>query len=337
MAMNNTVYIDGARIPEPLPLEATYEVARERGGLAWIRLYQPNEEDLASVAAEFGLHKLAVEDTIKAHQRAKLERYGDALFVVLKTARYLDEPEIIEFGELHIFVGQNFVVTVRHSGTPDLSGVQSRIEQEGDFLCRGSEAILYAIIDWVVDGYAPVVAGLENDIDEIEEEVFSGSPDASRRVYELSREVIEFQRATKPLTGMLNALTAGFDKYGIEPELQSYLRDAQDHVVRINEQVEGFRQLLQSILSVNLTIVGLAQNEEMQKLTEVSIEQNEEVKKISAWAAILFAPTLVGTIYGMNFEHMPELDWLLGYPFALVLMAAVCGGLYLVFNRRGWL
>ena len=337
MAVDNTVYVDGERIPGPLPLDQTYDVAREQGGLAWISLYQPDENDLASVAAEFGLHSLAVEDTIKAHQRAKLERYGETLFVVLKTARYLDEPEIIEFGELHIFTGKNFVVTVRHSGAPDLTGVRNRIEQEGDFLCRGSEAILYAIIDWVVDGYAPVVAGLENDIDEIEEQVFSGSPDASRRIYELSREVIEFQRATKPLTGMLNALAAGFDKYGTAPELQSYLRDAQDHVVRINEQAEAFRQLLQSILSVNLTIVSLAQNEEMQKLTEVSINQNEEVKKISAWAAILFAPTLVGTVYGMNFEHMPELGWLLGYPFALVLMAAVCVGLYLVFSRRGWL
>ena len=323
MAVDNAIYVDGERIAGPLPLEQTYDVARERDGLAWIRLHEPDENDLASVADEFGLHPLAVEDTIKAHQRAKLERYGDTLFVVLKTARYLDAPEIIEFGELHVFTGPNFVVTVRHRGAPDLAGVQSRIEHERDFLCQGSEAILYAILDWVVDGYAPVVAGLEQDIDQIEEEVFSGQSDSSRRVYELSREVIEFQRATKPLDSMLNALTAGFEKYGIEPELQRYLRDVHDHVVRINENVEGFRQLLQNILSVNLTMVSVAQNEAM--------------KKISAWAAILFAPTLIGAIYGMNFEDMPELQWTFGYPFALLLMVVVSSGLYLLFRRRGLL
>lgn len=323
MAVDSALYVDGQRIAGPLPLEQTYDVARERDGLAWIRLYEPDEDDLASVADEFGLHRLAVEDTIKAHQRAKLERYGDTLFVVLKTARYLDGPEVIEFGELHVFTGPNFVVTVRHSGAPGLAEVQRRIEQERDFLCRGSEAILYAILDWVVDGYAPVVAGLEHDIDQIEEEVFSGHSDSSRRVYELSREVIEFQRATKPLAGMLEALTAGFEKYGIEPELQRYLRDVYDHVVRINESVEGFRQLLQNILSVNLTMVSVAQNEAM--------------KKISAWAAILFAPTLIGAIYGMNFEDMPELEWTFGYPFALLLMVAVSAGLYVLFRRRGLL
>jgi magnesium transporter len=323
VAVDSVIYVDGERVPGVLPLEQTYDVARAQDGLAWITLYEPDQADLTSVANEFGLHKLAIEDTIKAHQRAKLERYGETLFVVLKSARYLDEPETIEFGELHVFVGPNFVVTVRHSGAPDLTSVRTRIEDEGDFLCRGSEAILYAILDRVVDGYAPVVAGLENDIDEIEEQVFSGSPDASRRVYELLREVLEFQRATKPLSSIVTTLIADFETNGTDPELQRYLRDVQDHVARINERVEGFRQLLQNILNVNLTIVSLA--------------QNEEIKKISAWAAILFAPTLVGTIYGMNFEHMPELGWLLGYPFAMVLMAAVCGALYLVFSRRGWL
>lgn len=321
--VDSVVYVNGERFSGALPLEQTYDVAREQSGIAWISLTQPNHHDLASVANEFDLHILAVEDTIKAHQRAKLERYGETLFVVLKTARYLDEPETIEFGELHVFAGLNFVVTVRHEGAPDLTGVRQRIEREGDFLSRGSEAILYAILDWVVDGYAPVVSGLENDIDEIEEQVFSGSPHASRRVYELLREVLEFQRATKPLTGIIATLISDFSKNDTEPEIQRYLRDVQDHVTRTNERIEGFRQLLQNILNVNLTIVSLA--------------QNEEIKKISAWAAILFAPTLVGTIYGMNFDHMPELDWLLGYPFAIFLMGIVCGVLYLVFRRRGWL
>jgi magnesium transporter len=184
-----------------------------------------------------------------------------------------------------------------------------------------------------VDDYAPVVAGLENDIDEIETEVFSGNEGASRRIYELSREVIQFQRATEALPSILGDLIGGAE----DPELQRYLRDVQDHALRTTEQVEGFRELLQNILSVNLTLVGISQNEEVKALTQASIAQADEVKKISAWAAILFAPTLVGTVYGMNFDHMPELHWTLGYPFALALMVAVSVSLYLAFKRRGWL
>src|ERR671932_2207936 len=192
-------------------------------------------------------------------------------------------------------------------------------------------------MDRVVDGYGPVVRGLENDIDEIEVEVFSGNPGVSRRTYELSREVIEFQRAVKPLPGMLGNLIAGFEKYKVDPELQRYLRDVQDHAIQVNERVAGFRELLQNILSVNLTLVSLQQNEEVKALTEASIDQNEEVKRISAWAAILFAPTLIGTVYGMNFVYMPELHWTLGYPFALLLMLAVSVSLYAIFRHRGWI
>lgn len=321
--VDNVVYVDGARLPGKLRLDQTYDVARDRSGLAWIDIQEPNHHDLASVAAEFDLHILAVEDTIKAHQRAKLERYGETLFLVLRTARYLDQPETIEFGELHMFVGPNFVVTVRHRGAPDLSDVRKRIEQEDNFLSRGPEAILYAVLDWVVDGYAPVVEGLENDIDEIEEQVFSGNAHASRRVYELLREVLAFQRATKPLSAIVDSLIADFSANGTHQELQRYLRDVEDHVTRTNERLEGLHQLLQNIHGVNLTVVSMA--------------QNEEIKKISAWAAILFAPTLVGTIYGMNFTHMPELDWFMGYPFAILLMGIVCGLLYLVFRHRKWL
>jgi magnesium transporter len=289
------------------------------------------------VAQEFGLHLLAVEDALEAHQRPKIERYAQTLFVVLRPARYLDVPEEVEFGEIHVFVGEDFVITVRHGEAPALAEVRRRLEADPELLMRGPEAILYAIMDRVVDGYAPVVRGLENDIDEIETEVFSGNASVSRRTYELSREVIEFQRAVEPLSGILAALTAGFEKYGIDEELRRYLRDVQDHAIQVSERVEGFRQLLQNILSVNLTLVSVQQNEEVKNLTEASIEQNEEVKKISAWAAILFAPTLVGTVYGMNFDHMPELHWLLGYPFALALMLVVSVSLYLVFKRRGWL
>nr|MBM4496855.1 transporter [Prescottella equi] len=189
----------------------------------------------------------------------------------------------------------------------------------------------------VVDGYAPVVAGLQNDIDEIETEVFSGDPMVSRRIYELSREVVEFQRATKPLLGMLRALSAGFDKYQTDEELQKYLRDVTDHATMVVERVDGFRELLGSILTLNATLVSQAQNEEMRNLTQASYAQNEEIKKVSSWAAILFAPTLIGTVYGMNFENMPELNWAGGYPFALMLMFLTCASLYTIFKRRGWL
>jgi magnesium transporter len=323
MIVDNAIYVDGRRSEEPASLQETYEAVRERRGVAWIGLYKPTADEFASVAGEFGLHPLAVEDAIQAHQRPKLERYGETLFAVLRAARYLDGPETVEFGEVHVFVGEDFVVTVRHGEAPDLGEVRRRMEGDADLLKRGPEAILYAILDRVVDDYAPVVAGLENDIDEIETEVFSGNAGVGRRIYELSREVIEFQRAVEPLPGMLSALIAGFEKYGTDPELQRYIRDVQDHAIQVTERVAGFREILQNILSVNLTLVGL--------------QQNDEVKKVSAWAAILFAPTLIGTIYGMNFEHMPELGWLFGYPFALVLMVLTSVGLYLIFKRRGWL
>jgi magnesium transporter len=215
--------------------------------------------------------------------------------------------------------------------------VRRRLESEPDLLAKGSEAVLYAILDAVVDGYAPVVAGLANDIDEIETEVFSGDPGVSRRIYELSQEVLDFQRAAQPLTGILAAIQGGFDKYGVDEELRSYLRDVADHVTVVNERVEGFRLQLRDILTVNATLVAQRQNEEIRELTEASIAQGEEVKKISAWAAILFAPTLVGTVYGMNFRNMPELGWHLGYPFALLLMLGVSLALYVVFKRRDWI
>ena len=337
MIVDNAVYVDGRRAAEPHSLRETYEALRQEHGVAWIGLYRPTEEEFSSVAEEFGLHELAVEDALEAHQRPKLERSGPTLFVVLRPARYLDAPEEVEFGEIHVFVGEDFVITVRHGEAPALGEVRRRLEADPELLMRGPEAILYAIMDRVVDGYAPVVRGLENDIDEIEVEVFSGNPGVSRRTYELSREVIEFQRAVKPLTGMLGNLIAGFEKYRVDPELQRYLRDVQDHAIEVNERVAGFRELLQNILSVNLTLVSLQQNEEVKTLTETSIDQNEEVKKISAWAAILFAPTLVGTVYGMNFAHMPELHWVFGYPVALLLMAMVSLSLYLVFKNRRWL
>jgi magnesium transporter len=332
------IYRHGRRIDRPATLTDAYRrLEQQPEALAWIGLYRPAEEQLLTAAEQFGLHKLAVEDAIVAHQRPKLERYGDTLFVVLRAARYLDDVEEVDFGEVHVFVGPNFVLTVRHGQAPDLAAVRRRMESEPDLLARGSEAVLYGILDGVVDGYAPVVAGLQNDIDEIETEVFGGDPKVSRRIYELSREVIEFQRATRPLLDILAGLQAGFDKYGTDEELRRYLGDVADHATTVAERVDVFRQSLSDILTLNATLVSQAQNEEIRRLTVSSYAQNEEIKKVSAWAAILFAPTIVGTIYGMNFDHMPELHWMTGYPFALALMLSVSTVLYAIFKRRGWL
>ncbi len=322
MIVDNAIYVDGRRAAEPETLKETYEAVRERRGVAWIGLYRPTQQEFSSVSEEFGLHDLAVEDATEAHQRPKLEHYGGTLFVVLKPARYLDDEERVEFGEIHIFVGEDFVLTVRHSEAPDIGAVRQGLEADPELLRRGPEAILHAIMDRVVDDYMPVVEGLGIDISEIETEVFGGNPNVSRRIYELSREVIEFQRATEPLSGVLGSMIQD-ERTNVDPEVRRYLRDVQDHLLQVTERLAGFRELLQNILSVNLTLSSLA--------------QNEEVKKISAWAAILFAPTLVGTIYGMNFRHMPELNWFFGYPFALMLMGLISLMLYLVFKRRGWL
>ncbi len=331
------VYRDGRRSESPSTLDEALASLPDETSMAWIGLYRPSEKEVLAVAEQFGLHELAVEDAIVAHQRPKLERYGQTLFVVLRAARYVDETEEVEFGELHIFTGPGFVLTLRHAESPNLAAVRQRMENDPDLLRLGREAVLYAILDAVVDGYAPVVRGLQNDIDEIQTEVFGGDPKVSRRIYELSREVIEFQRATLPLLGMLAALEAGFEKYGTSEELQRYLRDVADHATTVVERVDDFQKLLTSILTVNATLVTQAQNEEMKNLTEASYAQNEEIKKVSAWAAILFAPTLIGTVYGMNFDNMPELHWLGGYPFALALMLLICLGLYAMFKRQNWL
>jgi magnesium transporter len=327
--IGRAIYRDGQRAAERRDFAEMAEACRDGDGIAWIGLYRPAREEFAAVTREFGLHELAVEDAVNAHQRAKLERYGDTLFCVLRPARYIDETETVEFGEVHIFAGPQFVITVRHGEAPELADVRRGLEARPDLLRRGPVAILHAIMDRVVDDYVPVLAGVENDIDEIEDEVFGVGVGAevSRRIYELTREVIAFQRAAKPLVAMLERLMAA---PGVEDDERSYLRNVQDHALRLQEQADGFRELLQNILNVNLTL-------ETKTLSEVSLRQNEEVKKISAWAAILFAPSIVGTIYGMNFDRMPELQWQYGYPFALALMAALGVALYLLFRRSHWI
>jgi len=315
------------RVASPEDLAGIGEACRSNGGVAWIGLYEPTREEFDGVAAEFDLHELAVEDAVNAHQRPKLERYGNTLFCVLRPARYIDASETVEFGELHIFAGTDFVITVRHDAAADLGPVREGLESRPDLLRRGPVAVLHAIMDRVVDDYSPVIAGLENDIDEIEDEVFGGETEVSRRIYELSREVIAFQRATAPLPPMLGRL---MDDPAVSDEERRYLRDVQDHALRVQDQTAAFRELLQNILNVNLTL-------ETKLLSEASIAQNEEVKRISAWAAILFAPTLIGTIYGMNFDHMPELHWRFGYPGALALMLSISLVLYVIFRKRDWI
>lgn len=295
--------------------------------VAWVALYRPTEAEFAAVALEFDLPERSVEDAVRAHQRPKLERYGDTLFCVLRAARYIDDSETVEFSEVNVFAARHFVVTVRHGEAPDLPALRRCLESRPDVLRRGPVAIVHAIMERVVDDYAPVLAGVENDIDEIEDEVFGGKAEVSRRVYELSREVIAFQRATRPLAPMLERLIGDRD-FADHERIQ--LADVQDHALRVVEQADGLRQLLQNILNVNLTL-------ETKALNEASNVQNEELKMISAWAAILFAPTLVGTVYGMNFDAMPELHWRFGYLYALLLMVGTSVTLYLIFKRRHWI
>jgi magnesium transporter len=335
--VDNVIYVDGVRSASPPSLTETFGLREQTGGMAWIGLYRPDPQEVHAVAQEFHLHPLAEEDTYKAHQRPKLERYGHTLFTVLHPARYVDTTEKVEFGELHVFTGPGFVVTVRHAESPNLGEVRRRLEHAPETLALGPEAVLYAILDQVVDEYAPVIAGLENDIDEIEDQLFMSDQSVSRRIYELTREVIAFQRATHPLVQMLKNLEQGFDIFGVDVDLRHKLRDVYDHTLRIIERADSFRALLQNALTVNSTLVAQRQNDEMKRLTEASYQQSEEVKRISSWAAILFAPTLVGTIYGMNFHNMPELTFYYGYPLALLAMVVMGVVLWVVFKRHHWL
>jgi magnesium transporter len=320
MIVDSAIYVDGHRSPSR-SLDEVQETYRD-GGFAWIGLYEPTREEFDSVAGEFKLHELAVKDALKAHQRPKVERYGETLFVVLKAARYVEEKEAVEFGEVHAFVGPDFVVTVRYGEANELVEVRKRAEGEPNLLRRGPSAVLYGIMDRIVEDYVPVVEGLENDIDEIEVEVFENKPDVSKRIYELFREVIQFHQATHPLAGALERLTV-VEAHEIDPEVRRYLRDVQDRVLRVTERAQGFRELLTNILSVNLTLM--------------SVNQNDQTKKISAWAAIVVVPTLIAGIYGMNFDYMPELHWRYGYLLALSMMALIAFALYRNFKWAGWL
>lgn len=332
--IDNAIYVDGRRVATPANLDATAEALAGSGGFAWIGLYRPEARELATIASEFELHPLAVEDALHGHQRAKLDRYGDTQFLVLRPARYLDAQETVEFGEVGIFVGTDFVIAIRQAESPNLALVRERLEGTPELLGRGSMGVLYAIMDQVVDEYAPVIAGLENDIDEIEAQLFSGDPAVTKRIYDLSGEVMDIQRAVRPLVTVIASsradLEAKHGKHGSALELRRSFRDVLDHVIRIVEKIEEFRQTLQNALTVHATLVAQRQNEN-------SLAQSEQTKKIGSWAAILFAPSLVTGIYGMNFVFMPELASPWGYPLALLTMVAFAVALYVVFKRRSWL
>jgi magnesium transporter len=316
------LYEQGHRREGKLALEDAFEAAQEKDAFVWIGLVEPTEAEFEAVRRDFDLHELAVEDAIKAHQRPKAEVFGDTLFVVLKTTRWNAERGAIDFGEILLFVGEDFLITVRHGGT-ELHETRMRLEHRPDLLRHGPAVALYAIVDRVVDDYAPVLEQLDTEIRDAEERVFSTArTNQAGRIYRIKREVLALDGAVVPLVDPVEDMATG--RYELIPEqLRTYFRDVEDHLQRLATHVESYRELLTNILTANLT--------------QVSIRQNEDVRRISAWAAIIAVPTLITGIYGMNFEHMPELTWRVGYPAVLAVMALVCLGLYRYFHKVGWL
>ncbi|MEU0058999.1 magnesium and cobalt transport protein CorA [Streptomyces sp. NPDC006334] len=330
------VYRDGARVHYATPLtphEAMRQVRRD-GGFVWIGLHEPTESEFAGIAREFGLHPLAVEDAVQAHQRPKLERYDDSLFTVFKTIHYVEHDrltansEVVESGEVMCFTGKDFFITVRHGGQGSLRALRHRLQDDPELLAKGPSAVLHAIADHVVDGYIAVADAVQDDIDEVETEVFSpgrkGSPrgtDAGR-IYQLKREVLEFKRAVSPLLRPMQLLSERPMRL-VDPDIQKYFRDVADHLARVQEQVVGFDELLNSILQANLA--------------QASVAQNEDMRKITSWAAIIAVPTMVCGVYGMNFDYMPELRWRFGYPMVLGVTVLTCLGIHRMLKRNGWL
>ncbi|MFF9023285.1 magnesium/cobalt transporter CorA [Streptomyces eurythermus] len=331
MIVDCAVYRHGHRSEGPADLSDALAGARAAGGFVWIGLHEPSEEEFGLVTQEFGLHPLAVEDALKAHQRPKLEVYDDSLFMVLKPVVYEPESDAVSAGEVMVFVGESFVVTVRHGQGSPLAAVRQRLEREPEMLDKGPTAVLYAIADATVDHYLEVATELQNDLDELEAEVFrpdtGGSRNTASRIYTFKRQILEFRRATGPLALPLTRL-AGSGPLGnsvpfVHDESRPFFRDVGDHLTRVNESVEALDRLVSDILSAHLA--------------QMSVRQNDDMRKISAWAAMAAVPTMIAGIYGMNFDHMPELHWLWSYPAVIVLMAVLEVLLYRLFKRRGWL
>ena len=323
MIVDCSVYDNGVRREGTLRIEEALEAARTPDAFVWIGLLEPSEDEFEAVINEFDLHPLAVEDAVHAHQRPKLDTYGETLFIVLKPARYIDSEEIVTLTEIMLFLGDGFIISVRHGESPILGDVRQMMEADPSRMKWGPLGALHAIVDRVVDDYAIVVRNLNVDIDQIERQVFSDErKNHAQRIYRLKVEAVEFRQAVVGLEDPLDNLATG-KVTEADPVLLHYFRDVHDHLLRIAQRVEAIDNLLSSALTANLAQLG--------------VRQNEDMRRISAWVAIVAVPTMIAGVYGMNFEHMPELGWVLGYPFALMLMAVLCVGLYIMFRRRDWL
>ena len=315
-------YKDGARQHEgALPLDEAAERCGD-GGFVWVGLHDPDTDELREAAERFDLPALAVEDAMQAHQRPKIEDYDDGYFLVVHSARYLDDVEEVEFGEIHVFTGPHYVIVLRHGDASELHGARERLEEQPELLREGPAAAVWAIMDKIVDDYEPVMAGLENDVEEVEVAVFGERSDETRRVYFLRRELAEFYRAVHPLLQPLEQLVSS-EHPEISSLLREHVRDVADHVKRVEDAITTQRELLTSVLQANLAVI--------------SVQQNDVVKKISSWAAIITVPTLIASIYGMNFQHMPELAWRYSYPACLLVMVVAGVALHRVLRRAGWL
>ena len=329
MIVDCAIYRDGQRAEGPADLSDALDDARASGGFVWIGLHAPTEQEFELVTREFGLHPLAVEDALNAHQRPKLEVYDDSLFVVLKPVVYEPRSDEVSTGEIMIFLGDAFVVTVRHGEGSPLKAVRRRLEQEPKLLGKGPTAVLYAVADAAVDHYVDVATELQTDLEELETDVFSpsgGSRHAASRIYTFKRQILEFRRATGPLAMPLARLAesgGGASVPYVNDKARPFFRDVSDHLTRVNESVEGLDRLVSDILSAHLA--------------QMSVRQNDDMRKISAWAAMAAVPTMLAGIYGMNFDHMPELHWVWSYPALIAVMAALEVLLYRLFKSRGWL
>ncbi|AYV26919.1 Magnesium transport protein CorA [Streptomyces sp. ADI95-16] len=321
------MYRDGRRSNAPEDFSDALDEARATGdAFLWIGMHEPTEKEFEHVSQEFGLHPLAVEDALTAHQRPKLEVYDDSLFVVLKPVSYDEDRDTVTAGELMVFIGDSFVVTVRHGEGAALSAVRQRLEHEPNVLRHGPTAVLYAVSDAVVDHYIDVAAELQADLEELEAEVFApnaaDTKNTAARIYAFKRQVLEFRRATTPLLLPMDRLAFG-DVPFVHDHARPFFRDVADHLTKANEYIEGLDRLLSDALAAHLAQMG--------------VRQNDDMRKISAWAAMAAVPTMVAGIYGMNFDHMPELRHAWGYPGVILLMAGACLGLHRMFKSRGWL
>ncbi len=327
MIVDCALYKNGVRADGPADLSDALDEARASGdAFLWLGLYEPTEAEFDHVSAEFALHPLAVEDALKAHQRPKLEVYDDSLFVVLKPVTYEPESDRVSSGDVMVFMGDSFVVTVRHGEGAPLTAVRRRLEAEPEVLRHGPTAVLYAISDEVVDHYIDVAGELQVDLEELEADVFApagGNPaNTAARIYTAKRQVLEFRRASSPLGTPMEKLAAGTVPF-VSTAAKPFFRDVSDHLIRATEQVEGLDRLLSDVLSAHLAQMG--------------VRQNDDMRKISAWAAMAAVPTMVAGIYGMNFDHMPELHWVWSYPAVILMMVGFEFGLYRLFKRRGWM